>query len=160
LVAGCGFRPIYADRAVAPGVPGVADELAATRVALIPDRPGQLLRAALNRRLRNGADVPVRSELKVALSFSRQAVGVRRDVLASRVRVAAVADYALTALPSGEAIASGRAFAVDAFNIAVNEYFAAQVSGEVAEQRLTERLADDIVAQLAVFHARRSARAS
>lgn len=155
-VAGCGFRPIYADRAA--GERSVAAELAATRVALIPDRQGQLLRAALNRRLRNGTAAPARTELRVALSLTRQGVGIRGDDTAARIRVAAVADYALVPLAGGEAITRGRAFAVDAFNVAPNEYFASQLSGEAAEQRLAERLADDIVAQLAAFHARRTAR--
>lgn len=161
LLGGCGFRPIYADPPTEPGARGgVASELAATRVALIPERAGQLLRAALNQRLRNGSGSPAQNELRVAVSFTRQGVGVRGDDTASRVRVSAVAAYSLTSLASNERLVSGRAFAVDAFNISPNEYFASQLSGEAADQRLTERLADDIVAQLAVFYARRGARTS
>jgi LPS-assembly lipoprotein len=161
LLGGCGFRPVYADGPAAPGGRGsVAAELAATRVALIPERTGQLLRAALNRRLRNGAATAAQTELRVAIALNRQGVGVRADNTATRVRVAAVANYTLTALDTGEALATGRAFAADAFNMMANEYFASQLSGEAADERLTERLADDIVAQLTAFYARRAATAS
>lgn len=161
LLGGCGFRPIYADGPVASGGHGnVAAELAATRVALIPERMGQLLRAALNQRLRNGSGPSAQNELRVAVSVTHQGVGVRGDDTASRVRVSAVAQYALTSLRSNEPLVTGRTFAADAFNVMSNEYFASQLSGEAANQRLTERLADDIVAQLAAFYARRAARAS
>lgn len=161
LVGGCGFRPIYADGPAAPdGRGSVAAELAATRVAIIPERMGQLLRAALNQRLRNGSALSAQNELRVAISLTRQGVGVRGDDTASRVRVSAVANYALTALGGGEPLVTGRAFAADAFNVMSNEFFASQMSGEAADQRLTERLADDIVAQLAAFYARRAARTS
>jgi LPS-assembly lipoprotein len=155
VLAGCGFRPIYADRPAEPGARGgVAADLAATQVALIPDRAGQLLRDALNARLRNGSGTPARHELRVGVSITRQAVG--RDETASRTRLAATANYTLTPLPSGGPLAAGRSFAADAFNIAPDQFFAAQLSGEAAEQRLAERLADDIVAQLAAFYARRA----
>jgi LPS-assembly lipoprotein len=161
LLGGCGFRPIYADGPAAPGGRGsVAAELAATRVALIPERIGQLLRSALNQRLRNGSAASAQTELRVAISLTRQGVGVRGDDTASRVRVSAVANYVLTALGGREPLVTGRAFAADAFNLMANEYFASQLSGEAADERLTERLADDIVAQLAAFYARRAATAS
>ena len=53
-LAGCGFEPVYMPSA--GDTPGVAQrELAAIDVAIIPDRPGQLLRQALQQRL-GGAD--------------------------------------------------------------------------------------------------------
>lgn len=157
LAGGCGFRPVYADRSGGAGAAGgVAEDLAAIRVALIPERQGQLLRAALNERLGNRTGA-ARHELRVALSITRQALGVRRDETASRVRLAAVASFTLAPLPSGAPLTTGRSYAVDAFNIATDQYFAAQLSGEAAERRLAERLAEDIVAQLAAFYARRAA---
>jgi LPS-assembly lipoprotein len=157
LAGGCGFRPIYADRAGTGGGEGeIAEALAATRVALIPEREGQLLREALNARLRNRTGA-ARHELRVALSITRQALGVRRDETSSRIRLAAVASFTLAPLPSGDPLTTGRSYAVDAFNIATDQYFAAQLSGEAAERRLAERLAEDIVAQLAAFYARRAA---
>ncbi|MCS6853213.1 MAG: LPS assembly lipoprotein LptE [Elioraea sp.] len=154
-LAGCGFRPLYEDRPRGNGVPAAA-ELAATRVATIPDRQGQILRNAIIQRLGNGPGVAPRHELRVALTIRRELLGVRRDETASRQRVNATADFTLRPLPTGDPVFAGRAHAVDAFNIVPNEFFAAQLSGEAAEARVAERLADDIVSQIAAFYARRA----
>ena len=53
-LSGCGFQPVYMP--TASGKAGVAQrELAAIQVDLIPDRPGQVLRQALQDRLEMGA---------------------------------------------------------------------------------------------------------
>lgn len=153
VVPSCGFRPLYDDRPLAGGL-STGQALAATRVATIPDRQGQILRNALVQRLGNGPGTPARHELRVALAIRREFLGVRRDETASRQRVNATADFTLRPLPTGEPLFAGRAHAVDAFNIVRNEFFAAQLSGEAAEARVAERLAEDIVAQLAAYFAR------
>ena len=54
-LSGCGFQPVYMP--TASGKAGVAQrELAAIQVDLIPDRPGQVLRQALQDRLEMGAE--------------------------------------------------------------------------------------------------------
>lgn len=160
LLGGCGFRPIYAEGVPAAAGGDIASDLAATRVALIPDRQGQMLREALNQRLGNRSGAPARQELRVAISITRQAVGIRQDETASRLRASAVAAYILAPLPAGEPLTTGRSYAVDAFNIVNNQYFASQLSGEQVDRRLAERLAEDIVTQLAAFYARRAASGS
>ena len=51
-VAGCGFQPVYMP--TASGKAGVAQrELASVYVPIIPERPGQLLRQALQERFGN-----------------------------------------------------------------------------------------------------------
>ncbi len=156
-LAGCGFRPLYDDRPRGEGLPA-AQALAATRVATIPDRQGQILRNAIIQRLGNGPGVAPRYELHVALTIRRELLGVRRDETASRQRVSATADFTLRPLRAGDPVFASRAFAVDAFNITPNEFFAAQLSGEAAEARVAERLAEDIVAQIAAFYARGTSR--
>ena len=156
-LAGCGFRPLYDDRPRGEGLPA-AQALAATRVATIPDRQGQILRNAIIQRLGNGPGVAPRYELHVALTIRRELLGVRRDETASRQRVNATADFTLRPLRAGDPVFASRAFAVDAFNITPNEFFAAQLSGEAAEARVAERLAEDIVAQIAAFYARGTSR--
>ncbi len=156
-LAGCGFRPLYDDRARGEGLPA-AQALAATRVAIIPDRQGQILRNAIIQRLGNGPGVAPRYELRVALTIRRELLGVRRDETASRQRLNATADFTLSPLPAGDPVFAGRAYAVDAFNIMPNEFFAAQLSGEAAEARVAERLAEDIVARIAAFYARGTGR--
>ena len=53
-VGGCGFRPIHGGGAAA-GDAAVGADLAATRVPVIPERFGQLLRRGLQERLSMGA---------------------------------------------------------------------------------------------------------
>ena len=71
-LSGCGFQPVYMP--TASGKAGVAQrELAAIQVDLIPDRPGQLLRQALQDRLEMGSSgVARRYELSVAFGISRR----------------------------------------------------------------------------------------
>ena len=66
-LSGCGFQPVYMP--TASGKAGVAQrELAAIQVDIIPDRPGQLLRQALQDRLEMGSSgVARRYELSVVV---------------------------------------------------------------------------------------------
>lgn len=159
--AGCGFRPLYADAPPGRASATASGDLAATRVALIADREGVLLRRALVERLGSDRGVPALYELTVRLTIRRDQVGVRQDQTETRSRVIATAEYLLTPLsPPGEPLTRGRAVATDAFNVGQDQFFAAQLSGEAAVQRLAERLAEDISGQLAAFHARRRAAAA
>ena len=57
VLGGCGFQPVYMP--TASGKAGVAQrELAAVYVPVIPDRPGQLLRQALQERFGNDSGTP------------------------------------------------------------------------------------------------------
>jgi hypothetical protein len=62
-LSGCGFQPVYMP--TTSGKAGVAQrELAAIHVAIIPDRPGQVLREALQSRFEgSGSGVAQRYEL-------------------------------------------------------------------------------------------------
>ena len=50
LLSACGFRPLYATG----GVADVSEELSQIEVAVIPDRPGQILRNYLIQGLNGG----------------------------------------------------------------------------------------------------------
>ncbi len=145
----------------ATGTAGVAQrELAAIEVDLIPDRPGQVLRQALQERLELGNDgVAHRYDLTVGILDSRrghwQSSGYHRDTHspdrqreldAGRRRIRAHAD-----------VTSGFAKAVDAVNIIDEQYFAADLSNEAIQKRLAEAMADQITLQLAIFFRRRAA---
>ena len=158
-LGGCGFRPIYAESAPGAAADSAAGDLAATRVALIADREGQLLRRALVQRLGSDRGAPARYSLVVTLEIRRNQAAIRQDQTEARNRISATATYELTALdrPGSEPIARGRVLAVDAFNVGRNQFFAAQLSGEAAIERLAERLASDIAGQLAAAYARRRA---
>ena len=59
LLAGCGFQPVYMPTATGKSGPAERD-LAAIHVNLIPDRPGQELRQALQARLGSDSGMPAR----------------------------------------------------------------------------------------------------
>ena len=78
-LAGCGFQPVYMPSA--EGETGVAErELATIYVNLIPDRPGQLLRQALQQRLEGagGSSSPIYT-LTVNYWITGEGLGIQPD---------------------------------------------------------------------------------
>jgi LPS-assembly lipoprotein len=156
-IAGCGFRPAF--MRTASGRPGVASrELAAVTVGIIPDRPGQLLRQALQERFeQGGTGVPRRYDLAVAYGISGEGIAVQPDNSTTRIRLIGRADWTLTAQDPGRtALASGRARSVDDVNIIDQQYFAADLGNEAAQRRIADALADQITLQLAAWFRHRA----
>ncbi|MBV9249012.1 MAG: hypothetical protein JO227_07200 [Acetobacteraceae bacterium] len=152
ITAGCGFKPVYMP--TASGKPGPAQrELAAVAVDLLPERPGQLLRQALQERLASDSgSIPALYDLHVAFGISGEGIAVISDSAATRIRLVGSATWSLTPRnPAGPAITSGFARAGDAFNIIGVQYFASDLENEAAQRRLAEAIADQITLQLAVY---------
>jgi LPS-assembly lipoprotein len=157
-LSGCGFQPVYMP--TASGTAGVAQrELNAIEVDLIPDRPGQELRQALQDRLELGNDgVAHRYDLKVGFGVSGEGIAVQPDTIATRIRMIGTATWTLVAKDPGRTqISHGFAKAVDGFNLLDEQVFAADLSNEAIQKRLAEALADQITLQLATFFRRRAA---
>lgn len=155
-VAGCGFEPVYM-RTASGGAGPAQRDLAATSVAIIPDRPGQLLRQALQERFGSDAgDVAPRYNLAVSYSVAGQGIGILQSSIATRVRMIGTANWTLTGVNGGPAVTTGSAKAVDAFDVLNQQYFAADLSTEQTQKRLASELADEIALQLAVFFRRRA----
>lgn len=155
-VAGCGFQPVY--MRTASGKPGpAARELATIHVALIPDRPGQLLRQALQQRL-HGTDEngERRYDLGVFYWISGEGIAILPDNTNTRTRLTAHANWVLVARdPAHTKIAEGSARALDGINVFDTQYFAGDLENEQADARLAEEVADQIALRLAtVFRAR------
>ena len=157
LLSGCGFQPVYMP--TASGQAGVAQqELASVSVDLIPDRPGQLLRQALQDRLEmaNGS-APRRYDLSVAFWISGEGIGIQPDNTVTRIRAIGNATWALTAKDPGRTkLTGGFAKAVDAYNVFDTQYFALDLENEAAQKRLADALADQITLQLAVYFRKRA----
>jgi LPS-assembly lipoprotein len=152
LLAGCGFQPVYMP--TASGSAGVAQrELAATNVAIIPDRPGQLLRQALQARFEgSGTSGAPRYELRVAFGIGGEAIAIRTDSNPTRIREIGTASWTLVAQdPARTTVTSGTAKAVDGYNIIDAQYFASDLGNAVVQRRLAEAVADQITLQLAVY---------
>ncbi len=153
-LSACGFRPLYAPQGTASGP---QQELAAIDVALIPDRPGQLLRQALQQRMDRGSAVAKRYTLSVSFGIAGDAISIQRDSTATRVRQVATATWSLKALdPARTLVTNGTARALDGVNVIDQQYFAADLEGETATKRITETVADQITLQIASFFARRT----
>lgn len=150
LLAGCGFRPVYAPGGAATAESDVAAELAAIRVAVIPERFGQLLRRGLQQRLGIGGATEARWELQVRPALSAEGIGIQRDGSATRVRYLATASWTLSRLSPRETVANGFERALEAFNVQPNQFFAADASREASERRMAEALADEMVMRLAM----------
>lgn len=150
--AGCGFRPIHGGGAAAGSDADVAAEMAATRIALIPDRFGQYMRRALQQRLGQGSGeaVAARWELLVGPSLAGEATGIQRDGAATRVRTIATANWTLLRLTPRETVANGFERTLDAYNIQGVQFFAADASRDAMERRLAEQLAEEVVLRVAM----------
>lgn len=152
-LGGCGFRPLY-------GGGQVRSDLSRIRVALIPERFGQLLRRALTQRMGQGIGGPDQPlyELRLSPALQAEGVGIQRDGTATRVRYIGTANWLLARIgPPPETLASGIERAIEAYNIPPNQFFAADSSRETAEQRLADLLAELVVTRIAVDFGRRGA---
>ena len=100
-LSGCGFQPVYMPTAT--GTAGVAQrELNAVEVDLIPERPGQELRQALQDRLELGNDgVTHLYDLKVGFGISGEGIAVQSDTVATRIRMIGTATWTLVAKEGG-----------------------------------------------------------
>lgn len=159
-LSGCGFRPVY--MRTASGKPGVAErELAAIDVALISDRPGQLLRQALQERFASDSVARHRYFLVADYRIAGEGVGVQVDNSPSRVRLTGTVNWVLTARDTAQArLTSGSAQSIDGYNVFNEQIFAATLQNEVVEKRLAESLADQVALQLATWFNRRADQAA
>lgn len=147
VLAGCGFHPLYGERAQATYVP----ELAQIRVLPIPDRIGQQLALSLREALNpDGLSAQERYTLSVRLSVSSYDLGIQRDASATRGRVDVYATFQLADLRTGKPVFSSRTQTTSAYNI-VNDAFAAQVADEDARTRTVRDLTDEIRLRLALY---------
>jgi LPS-assembly lipoprotein len=150
-LAGCGFRPVYMP--TASGKPGVAQrELAATEVAIVGERPGQLLRQALQERFASDAEPPHRYVLFADFAIAGEGVGILVNNIATRVRLTGSVNWVLRSRDSARAVlTTGSARTLDGFNLFAEQYFAATLENEAVQRRMAEALADQVALQLATW---------
>lgn len=157
-LAGCGFEPVYMPSA--GNTSGVAQrELAAIDVAIIPDRPGQLLRQALQEKL-GGADPSApQYTLNVNYWIAGEGIGIQPDNTATYIRMFGNANWSLVARdPARTQITSGYSRVGDSVNIFQNQYFGAELDTERAWRRIADSIADQIALRLATFFRAQAAR--
>jgi LPS-assembly lipoprotein len=147
-LAGCGFHPLYSGRLAGEYDP----ELAAIKVAPIPDRQGQILAESLREKLNpRGVSIPVRYVLTVSLDVTRSDFGIQRDATSTRGEINVRALYTLDpATGASQTLYAGRSRSVSSFNV-LNDGYATQVAAEDARDRALKDLADDIFLNLELY---------
>jgi hypothetical protein len=153
----CGFQPVYMPTASGQAGPA-RRELAAIYVNIIGERPGMLLRQALQDRFEGaGASVAKRYDLTVTYWMSGDLVGVQSDTTVTRVRFVGYANWILAAQdPAHTHLTDGATRAADALNLIDSQYFTSELEVTTIQERMAQTLADQIALQLAAYFRRRA----
>ena len=151
-LTGCGFTPLYGGETGGD----TSTQLGQVAVSNIPERPGQMLRIALQTKLH--ADGPPVTEvyaLNVYYSVAIADLGVLQDTATTRFQLTGTAKWTLT--PIGDpkhVLASGSATSMDAGNIIDQQYFAVDLETDTLNQHLADTISAEITSELAAwFHA-------
>lgn len=144
LLAGCGLHPLYSGG----GAGTVATTLRDIDVAPIEGKAGWLMANALRDRLHAGGRPRYRLDIK--LDDQITGLGVRRDDSVSRERRTLRARYQLVALDDGAVVLDATAGS-DAGIDVVNSEYATIAAENTALERLSDIVADQVVARLAVY---------
>ena len=152
-LCGCGWTPLYADRATEPG----DAELRAIQVAPIPERLGQKLEMGLRNAFNpSGASTPKRYILRTTLLVVRQDLGIQSEGLGTVGQVDVIATFALSDLKTGAALLTNTTHAAESFDILPNGY-ATVVAENDARARTIDDMQREIVTRLTLFMQRRAA---
>lgn len=151
VLGGCGYRPLYASGARG----SVADDLAAIKIGLIPNRTGQQLRNILLDRM-NPAGEPgqPRYKLEIAILPSKQELGVRRDDTSSRANFILDGKYRLLDASNGRILFEANSRRVASYNISDDD-FSTISAAAAARRRVAVELADEIIIRVSIYLNRR-----
>lgn len=149
-LAGCGLRPLHQGGSDGP----VARTLAGVEVAPIAGTAGWLMRNALNDRLAQGRAQGARYRLEVELDDDIIGFGVRADNAVTRERRTLRARYRLLEAARGTVLLDATAGS-DAGIDVVSSAYATVAAEQTALERLSQDVADQIVARIALYASRR-----
>lgn len=147
LLSGCGLRPLYAGG----GDGKVATALSGIEVGPIAGQTGWLMRNALNDRLSHAGEA--RYRLEVELDDQITGFGVRADNAVTRERRTLRARYRLVSAERGTVLLDATAGSDAGIDVVSSEY-ATVAAEQSAVERLTQDVADQIVARLAIYASR------
>ncbi|WP_136162357.1 LPS assembly lipoprotein LptE [Sphingomonas flavalba] len=148
ILAGCGLRPLYQGG----GSGAVAHALGGVEVAMIDGKAGWLVRNAITDRIGPPTGTP-RYRLEVELDDQISGFGVRRDDAVTRERRTLRARYRLRDAGAGTVLLDTTASS-DAGIDVVNSDYATIAAENTALENLSQAIADQIVARLALYASR------
>jgi LPS-assembly lipoprotein len=147
----CALQPLYAGGESGP----VAGVLRAVAVQPIAGQTGWLVRTALVDRLGEPAGDAVRYRLEVELDDDITGFGIRGDSGATRERRTLRARYRLVDAATGSVLLDATAGSDAGVDVVGSEY-ATVAAEQTAAERLSQIVADQIVARLGLYAARTS----
>lgn len=143
-LAGCNLQPVYS-----AGSAGAAQSLlSSVEVAPIPDRAGYLVRSRLVDRMQPSGNPMLK--LEVALDDDIIGFGIRGDNSIIRERRTLRARYRLTDMATGKVLLDTTATADGGIDVVGSEYAVVAAESTTLE-RLSQNIADQIVARLALM---------
>lgn len=151
VLAACGFRPLYGE-----STHPAKQLLASVAIDNIEDRNGQQLRLLLaDRFYSTSPQTSARYRLTVRYTASKQELGIRRDDVATRARLALTGYFTLTPVDGSEPFkGSERSFV--SYNILTDPYATSAAEQNATERGLTQ-LADNMTNRIALYLAGRDA---
>lgn len=147
----CALRPLYAGGEAGP----VSGVLRSVSVQPIPGQTGWLVRTALVDRLREPAGAVARYRLEVELDDDITGFGIRGDSSVTRERRTLRARYRLVEAATGSVVLDATAGSDAGIDVVSSEY-ATVAAEQSAAERLSQIVADQIVARLGLFASRSS----
>jgi LPS-assembly lipoprotein len=146
LLAACGLRPVYGGGSTGP----VAQALGNVEVAEIEGKGGWLVRNALNDRLGAMKGQGPAYKLVVKLDDQISGFGLRADAAITRERRTLRARYQLVDQATGAQLIDDTAGSDAGIDVTSSEY-ATIAAEDTALERLSQTIADQIVARLAMY---------
>ena len=149
LLSGCGLQPLYGGGSTGR----VAATLTSVDVTPIPGQLGWLMFNKLKDRLGTENATGSRYRLDVELDDDIVGLGIRGDRAVTRERRTLRARYKLVEAATGQVVLDATAGS-DAGIDVVSSPYATVAAEQTAAERLSDAVADQIVARLGVFAAR------
>ncbi len=149
LLSACGLRPLYGGGASGQ----VATTLTSVNVTPIPGQLGWLMFNKLKDRLGTENATGARYRLDVELDDDIIGLGIRGDRAVTRERRTVRARYKLIEAATGQVVLDATAGS-DAGIDVVSSPYATVAAEQTAAERLSDAVADQIVARLGIFAAR------
>ncbi|MBP5858148.1 hypothetical protein KAJ83_14100 [Marivibrio halodurans] len=147
-LAGCGFQPVYTRQATAAGEMSPTADLYATKIEIIQNRRGQILRNLLLDRMNPyGPPQDPLYNLNTTLVVSIVGLGVQADATTSRSQATVTVTSVLSGAGEPQTF---KVSATSSFNITESDYGSVVAEDDAVEKAL-EVLADRLTLQIAAF---------
>ncbi len=145
-LSACGLQPLYSGG----GKGRVAQALHSVSVAPIDGKAGWLVRTALEDRLGQSPGSAARYRLEIELDDQIGGFGVRRDDAITRERRTLRARFKLVEAAQGTVVLDATAGSDSGIDVVSSEY-ATVAAEDSALERLSQTVADQIVARVALY---------